>query len=233
VAASPAQSAPQLTGQVNTVRGSYRAYGQSLTIEQGRVRFNGPFDNPSLDILALRPHPTQRVGVQIGGTAQAPTVRLYSEPDLPDSEKLAWLVLGRPASGAGAEAAVLQQAALALLSGIGSTNDGSLTRSLGLDELSLQGETTHADGSTSAAALTLGKRITNQLYVTYSRSLAGAMGTVSVFYDLSRFVTLRAQAGDDNAIDLLFTHSFDGQELPPRERRNGRNGARTIDPSSP
>ena len=233
VAASPAQSAPQLTGQVNTVRGSYRAYGQSLTIEQGRVRFNGPVDNPSLDILALRPHPTQRVGVQVGGTAQAPTVRLYSEPDLPDSEKLAWLVLGRPASGAGAEAAILQQAALALLSGSGSANDSSLTRSLGLDELSLQGETTQADGSTSAAALTLGKRISNQLYVTYSRSLAGAMGTVSVFYDLSRFVTLRAQAGDDNAIDLLFTHAFDGQELPPRERRNGRNGARTIDPSSP
>ncbi len=214
IAASPAQSGPQITGQVQTVRGSYRAYGQALNIEQGVVRFNGPVDNPALDILALRPHPSQRVGVQIGGTAQAPRVRLYAEPDMPDSEKLAWLVLGRPATGAGAEAAVLQQAALALLSGSGSANDGSLTRSLGLDELSFQGESTATDGTTTSAALTLGKRISSQLYVSYSRSVTGAMGTVAVFYDISRFVTLRAQAGDDNAIDLLFTHSFDGRNVP-------------------
>ena len=214
IAASPAQSGPQITGQVQTVRGSYRAYGQALNIEQGVVRFNGPVDNPSLDILALRPHPSQRVGVQISGTAQAPRVRLYAEPDMPDSEKLAWLVLGRPATGAGAEAAVLQQAALALLSGSGNANDGSLTRSLGLDELSFQGESTATDGTTTSAALTLGKRISSQLYVSYSRSVTGAMGTVAVFYDISRFVTLRAQAGDDNAIDLLFTHSFDGRNVP-------------------
>lgn len=214
IAASPAQSGPQITGQVQTVRGSYQAYGQALNIEQGVVRFNGPVDNPSLDILALRPHPSQRVGVQIGGTAQIPRVRLYAEPDMPDSEKLAWLVLGRPATGAGAEAAVLQQAALALLSGSGSANDGSLTRSLGLDELSFQGESTATDGTTTSAALTLGKRISSQLYVSYSRSVTGAMGTVAVFYDISRFVTLRAQAGDDNAIDLLFTHSFDGRDVP-------------------
>ncbi len=214
ITASPQQGGPQITGEVQTVRGNYRAYGQALNIEQGVVRFNGAVDNPSLDILALRPHPSQRVGVQISGTAQAPRVRLYAEPDMPDSEKLAWLVLGRRATGAGAEAAVLQQAALALLSSGGSANDASLTRTLGLDELSFQGESTATDGTTTSAALTLGKRISSQLYVSYSRSVAGAVGTVAVFYDISRFVTLRAQAGDDNAIDLLFTHSFDNTSVP-------------------
>ena len=232
---TPTQSAPQVTGQVQTVRGSYRAYGQTLTIEQGRLRFNGPVDNPSLDILALRPHPSQRVGVELGGTAQAPHLRLYAEPDMPDSEKLAWLVLGRPASGAGSQAAVLQQAALALLSGSG--DDGAFTRALGLDELSFQGETTQADGSTLAAALTLGKRISQQLYVSYTRSVVGALGTVAVYYDISRLLTLRAQAGDDNALDLVFTHTFDGQALPPRTRRgnasDGGTPPRTIAPSSP
>lgn len=212
VEAQPGQLTPILTGEVRTVRGSYRAYGQRLQIEQGLVRFNGPYDNPSLDILALRPHPTQKVGVEIGGTAQSPRVRLYADPDLPDSEKLAWLVLGRPASGAGAEAAVLQQAALALLSG--GTDDGSLAQRLGLDDLSFQGEAVNPDGTTTAAALTLGKRLSEQLYVSYSRSVAGAVGTVAVFLDLSRHLTLRAQAGDDNAIDLIFTHTFDGRGAP-------------------
>ncbi len=206
---TPADPAPRLLGEVRTARGSYRAYGQALTIETGLLRFAGPFDNPTLDILALRPHPTQRVGVQITGTAQAPRVRLYAQPDMPDSEKLAWLVLGRPASGAGAEAAILQQAALALLSGQGSASDGSLVRALGLDELSFQGESTQADGSTTAAAITLGKRLSNRLYVGYRRNLSGAMGTVSLFYDVSRRFTLRAQAGDDNAVDLIFTLSYD------------------------
>jgi translocation and assembly module TamB len=206
---TPAAPTPRIIGEVRTVRGTYRAYGQRLTIETGVLRFNGPYDNPTLDISAVRPNTTQRVGVLISGNAQAPRVRLFSDPELPDSEKLAWLVLGRPASGAGAEAAVLQQAALALLSRNGGNLDGGLAGAFGLDELSFAGSGTNADGTTTAAALTLGKRLSNKLYLTYESSLAGAMGTVSMFYDLSRRVTVRARAGEENAIDLIFTTAYD------------------------
>jgi translocation and assembly module TamB len=209
VRSTPAAPTPRVLGEVRTVRGTYRAYGQRLNIETGVLRFNGPYDNPILDISAVRPNTTQRVGVLISGTAQLPRVRLFSDPELPDSEKLAWLVLGRPASGAGAEAAVLQQAALALLSRNGGNLDGGLAGAFGLDELSFAGSATNADGTTSAAAVTLGKRLSSKLYLTYESSLAGAMGTVSMFYDLSRRVTVRARAGEENAIDLIFTTTFD------------------------
>ena len=56
---------PRLNGEVSTEGGRYKAYGQNLNIETGLLRFNGPYDNPSLDILAIRPNLTQRVGVQI------------------------------------------------------------------------------------------------------------------------------------------------------------------------
>ena len=199
---------PQVLGEVRTASGSYQAYGQRLDIEEGVLRFTGPYDNPSLDVLAIRPYTTQRVGVQVRGTARVPQVRLYSEPDLPDSEKLAWLVLGRPATGGGAEAAVLQQAAMALLSG---GNGPTLGQRLGLDELSVRGasSTPTGDATTSSAALTLGKRLSNRLYVSYERSLAGALGTFAMFYDISRRLTLRARAGEDNAVDLIFTVSYD------------------------
>lgn len=232
--ADPGQTVPELTGQVRTVRGSYRAYGQTLSIDNGRIQFSGAYDNPGLNILAVRPHPSQVVGVEITGSAQAPRVRLYAEPDLPDSEKLAWLVLGRPASGVGAESAVLQQAALALLSGQTPDGNGGLGSRVGLDEISFQGEQVNADGSTaSAAAITLGKRLSNDLYLSYSRSVVGAMGTVSVLYDISQYLTLRAQAGDDNAIDLIYTHKYDGRELPPRVRRNSvsRTGTEATQPT--
>ena len=200
---------PRLSGQLRTVRGTYKAYGQQLDIERGVLRFDGPFDNPALDVLAIRPKLQQRVGVQINGTALSPIVRLYAQPELPDSEKLSWLILGRSAASGGAEAALLQQAAMALLGGSGPGLTGSLSAALGLDELSFSGGASNGDNTTTGATVTLGKRVSQDFYVAYESSLAGAMGTLYIFYDLSRRFTLRAQAGEQSAIDLIFTLRYD------------------------
>jgi translocation and assembly module TamB len=198
---------PTLTGELRTVGGRFQAYGQQLEIERGVMRFTGTYDNPSLNILAIRPKLTQRVGVQITGTALLPRVRLYAEPDLPEAEKLAWLVLGRSAAGGGAEAAVLQQAAMALLGG--QDQSGGIAGKLGLDELSVSGASDVGSGGASAATVTLGKRISQNFYVAYERSLAGTLGTFSIFYDLSERFTLRARTGEKSAVDLIFKFSYD------------------------
>jgi translocation and assembly module TamB len=39
------------------------------------------------------------------------------------------------------------------------------------------------------------------------------MGTLFLFYDISRRVTLRAEAGDRTGVDLIFTFSID--RAPP------------------
>ena len=203
---------PRLVGTVNTFAGQYRAYGQRLDIAQGLLRFTGTLDNPSLDILAIRPNPTQagpRVGVQILGTALLPRVRLYAEPELPDAEKLSWLVLGRSSSTGGGEAALLQQAALTLFGNKAGGVSGGLAASLGLDELSFRGSSNNADGTTSQSAVTLGKRFSRNFYASYERTISGALGTLYVFYDLSQRFTVRAQAGQQSAIDLIFTVPYD------------------------
>jgi translocation and assembly module TamB len=202
---------PRVTGELRTERGSYRAYGQALDIETGILRFSGTYDNPALDVLAIRPNMTQRVGVQITGSALSPRIRLYADPELPDAEKLAWLVLGRSAASGGAESAVLQQAALALLGGNGRGLSGGLAEALGLDELSFRGSTsaTSDGGTASSATVTLGKRLSRNFYVAYERSLAGTLGSFYIFYDLSRRLTLRAQAGEKSALDLIFTVPYD------------------------
>lgn len=196
-------TAPRLTGTLNTAGGEYRAYGQRLDIERGVLRFTGPIDNPALDILAIRPRMVQRVGVLVTGRALSPFVRLYAEPELPEAEKLSWLVLGRASASGGAEAALVQQAAAALLAsrtGGGGRGPAAL---LGLDELSFRRD--GADGP----AVTLGKRFGQNLYAAYERSLSGALGTLYVFYDLSRRFTVRAQTGERSAVDLIFTFSYD------------------------
>lgn len=212
---TPRAPALRVIGEVSAQQGSYRAYGQQLRIEEGVVRFSGPYDDPSLNILAVRAtgafrdSDDQVVGVRITGSARAPMVKLYAKPELPDSEKLAWLVLGRPASGTGAEAAVLQQAALALLSRNGGNMDATLASRLGLDEISFRGNSTRADGTTQNAGVAFGKRLSQRLYVVYETGVNAAMGTVSLLYDVSRRLTLRARAGEENAVDLLFTIPHD------------------------
>lgn len=197
---------PRVSGEVRTDAGRYRAWGQALDVESGLIRFAGPYDNPQLDILALRPNISVRAGVQVTGSAQAPRVRLYADPDLPDAEKLSWVVLGHSAASGGSEAGLLQQAALAVLGRQGA-GTGGISSSLGLDEVGIKGPQQGQDAS--AAALTLGKRISKALYLTYEHSLSGSLGTLYLFYDLSRHLTLRGQTGLVNALDLVYTVRYD------------------------
>jgi translocation and assembly module TamB len=147
--------------------------------------------------------------VQITGTALLPRVRLYAQPELPDAEKLSWLIVGRASASGGAEAALLQQAALALLGGKGGGMSGGLAASLGLDELSFRGAASNANGGTTEGAITLGKRFSSNFYAAYERSISGALGTLFVFYDLSQRFTVRAQAGQQSAVDLIYTVPYD------------------------
>ena len=123
-----------INGNVTTADGTYAAYGQKLSIDRGLIAFSGVAENPRLDIEATRPNLDTRVGVLITGTAQNPRIRLFSEPEVSDIDKLSWLVLGRASDGLGrADSALLQQAAVALLSGEGEGLTDQFTRAIGLD----------------------------------------------------------------------------------------------------
>ncbi|SFP96239.1 autotransporter secretion inner membrane protein TamB [Variovorax sp. OK605] len=199
---------PRITGEVKTVKGQYRAYGQQLDVETGVARFNGPFDNPALDILAIRPNLSQRAGVQITGSAQSPRVKLYSEPALSDAETLSWVILGRASATSGGESALLQQAALSLIGKIGgSGSGGSLASRFGLDELGFKGP--GSGGDLRESAVTLGKRLSKDFYLTYERSIGGTFGTLFIFYDLTTRLTLRGQAGQTSGVDLIYTVKYD------------------------
>lgn len=201
----PLRQPPRLTGSVRTEGGRFRAYGQQLLIAHGRIHFDGEISNPRLDILALRPNYTsdQQVGVQVLGTALLPRVNLYSNPALSETQTLAWLLLGREAPSTGAEAAMLQAAALSLLGG---RQSKGLAANFGLDELSVSGG---EDGTVASASVKLGKRLSDRLYAAYEHSLGGVMGVLMIYYEFSRSLTLRAQAGQTQAIDLLYRFSFD------------------------
>ena len=97
--------APRATGVIEVVDGDYIVYGQQLNIQRGRILFSGgPVDNPRLDMDVARRVEAYDVlaGARIRGTAQAPILQLYSEPAMPDSSILSYMLLGQPPGTKGA-----------------------------------------------------------------------------------------------------------------------------------
>ncbi|RVU44560.1 translocation/assembly module TamB domain-containing protein [Rubrivivax rivuli] len=198
-----------VNGTITTEGGTYAAYGQKLDIERGILAFSGGYDNPRLDVLALRPNIDQRVGVAITGNVLTPRVRLYAEPELSDSEKLSWLVLGRAPDGlARNDTALLQRAAVALLSGEGEAPTDALMRSLGIDEVSLR----QSDGDVRETVITVGKQLSRRWYLGYERGVNATTGTWQLIYRIAQRFTLRAQSGEESALDIIWTWRM--QETP-------------------
>jgi translocation and assembly module TamB len=84
----------------------------------------------------------------------------------------------------------------------GGSGPGLASR-FGLDELSFGRD------QSGGAAVTLGRRFARNLYAAYERSLSGTVGTLFLFYDLTQRFTVRAQAGERTAIDLIYTLTYD------------------------
>ncbi|MDP3420153.1 MAG: translocation/assembly module TamB domain-containing protein, partial [Thiobacillus sp.] len=195
-------------GRIQVEEGRYAAYAQTLNIERGVLNFIGPIENPGLDILAVRQTPTVKVGVQVRGTVQRPLVTLYSDPPLPDTEKLAWLVLGHGLENGGQqEFALLQIAAGALLSQAESVSmQAQLAEALRIDSFGVRG----GEGDDlSTTVVSVGKRLSSRATLSYEQSLDGLNQVVKVLYQLSPRVRLEAQAGQQSSFDAFYTREYD------------------------
>lgn len=195
-------------GIIRVEEGRYAAYAQTLTIERGVLRFVGPIDNPGLDVLAVRKTPSVKAGVQVGGTVQRPVVKLYSDPPLPDTEKLAWLVLGHGLENSGQQEFVLMQvAAAALLSRAESVSfQSKLADSLGIDSFDVRAG---SGENLTSAVVSVGKRLSSRATLSYEQSLDGLSQVVKVLYQLTPTVRLEAQAGQQNSFDVFYTREYD------------------------
>jgi translocation and assembly module TamB len=83
-------------GELGIVHGSFRALGQELNIERGRLHYaGGPLNNPGLDIKASRDLDDITVGVRITGTARKPKfIGFSSNPNLTETDALSLLLTG-------------------------------------------------------------------------------------------------------------------------------------------
>jgi translocation and assembly module TamB len=195
-------------GKIFVVRGTYEAYSQRLVIEKGTLYFTGPLDNPGLEIRAMRLHQQVEAGIEITGTARDPRLRLVSKPEVPNSEKLAWLILGRNVEATSrSDSEAMQANAMALAAQLGTAPiNAQLAKAVGLDEIRVMPSTS---GSTTGGVVSLGKKVADKVYVTYEYSVNKATSAIAINYQLSTRWSIRTSTGTSDAIDLFYSLSFD------------------------
>lgn len=222
-------------GTIQAVDGTYRAYGQDLTIERGVVNFQGPLANPGLNIRAVRKGVAVEAGVEVTGSAARPQVTLVSEPPVPDSEKLSWMIIGRGSDSSDRDANLLLTAAAAIFGDSDESTTRKIAKSIGIDDFALtSGSLTAADsravgsqvsiapGADPSAAIvgeddplltqriiTLGKRLNDEITLFFEQSVTTAANIVKLNYQYSRRLSFILRGGADNAVDALYQFSFD------------------------
>jgi translocation and assembly module TamB len=190
------------SGELSMVEGTYKAYGQNLTIERGRFLFGGgPIDNPGLDLRASRVASDSVIaGLIVTGTLRRPTVTLFSEPPLPESEALSYLVLGRPLNETStSEINTLTIAARSLGLRGGNLLARKIAARFGLAEARLEG-----GRSFQEATFVAGKYLSPRLYVIYGIGLFDHSSTFRVRYMLSSRWTLMGETGESTSTDVLY-----------------------------
>lgn len=201
---------PRAVGSLRIEEGIYTVYGQKLVVERGILAFSGPVYNPGLNLLAVRKTEQPGVGVEAGvevrGTASAPQARLVSTPNVSETEKLSWLVLGRGLENSSqSDFSLLSAAASGLLgSSQGATLQARIASTLGVDEFGIS-----PPGAGKAGLLSLGKRLSSRLFATYEQGLGKVSNLLKIRYTLSTRWAVQVQTGTESAVDALYTISFD------------------------
>jgi len=189
----PPGRAPLGRGQIQ-LSGTYKAYGQDLKIDQGRLLFaDTPVENPGLDIRATRgfDDPQVTVGLQVRGTALKPQLTVFSTPAMEQSDALSYLVAGKPLSALkGGEGNAVSSAASALGTAGGDLLAKSIGAKMGLDDVGI------ADSSSvGGAALTVGKYLSPRLYMSYGVGLFTPGQVVTLRYKLTRLFNFELSNG--------------------------------------
>ena len=198
---------PEVLGEVFIDKGTYRSYGQSLVIRDGRINFVGPLEQTNLSVEAVRNTGRVLAGLRVDGSLNDPQTTLFSEPPLPEEAILPYLVLGRPID-LGAEAADDSQliANAALFMGI--TNGRSITQSLAAN-LGIDDFTMSATGSGEDTQVQLSGRLNDRLLVRYGLGVFNSVNTLFLRYDLAEQLYLETTQGLEKAVDLFYSFEFD------------------------
>ena len=198
-----------LNGDVSLRDGTFRAYGQDLLIRKGKMNFNGPADQPFLNIEAIRNPDNMEddviAGIRVTGPADEPQVSIFSEPAKAQANALSYLIMGRDLdSSSGNTGNAVTTSLLGMTLASSSMAVGEIGEAFGLQDLTLD-----TAGSGDNSQVTVSGYLSRDLQLKYGYGIFNAVGEFTLRYRLMRRLYLEAVSGLDNAVDLLYKFEFD------------------------
>ncbi len=219
--------APEITGRLSIARGTFSFAGTNFVLSEGTIDFPGGTKiDPVIDILAQAAKNDITAKIQISGTASAPSLKLSSEPPLPQDEVLSRVLFGSsltqitPAQGleiaqtaaalsghggAGIMDRVRKKLGLDRL-GVGAPEK---TRSLGLPAMGGDSGANSQSGGMSGAALNAGKYVADGVYVGVSQGLSATSGQLQLQVEITPHVTVDTTVGQQGGTGVGVTWKLD------------------------
>lgn len=196
----------KVSGEVTVPQGRYHAYGQRLKIRHGSFVFDGPWDNPNLQLEAVREMPptsTTVVGLRVSGPLQDPKAELFSVPSMPETDVAYYFLTGKPPSEAG-RAARSSAGATALSLGLagGSGQAAKLAEKVGITDFRIGTVQTESGPEAQVSGY-----VTPDLFVSYGTGINRASGEFAFQYQLTSKLAIEAISGLQQSLDLLYSFS--------------------------
>ena len=188
-------SAPNITGSLDMVRGTFTLIDRRLSFSRGNLAFSGGV-MPDLDFLASTTVQSTTINVAISGRPTEPKVEFTSSPELPQDEVLARLLFARSTSELSPfQIAQIAQALAGATGALGSDSDGGffgrIAKRLGLDRLGVD--------STSSGELGVkaGGYLADGVYVNVDPGATTGQPRVGVEIELTPRLKLKSTTGTD------------------------------------
>lgn len=223
---------PLLFGHAEVNRGQALFEGKRYVVTRGTIDFNNPVRiEPFFDVQAETrvrvPGQTYRVTVSAAGTMERLTPQFTSDPPLPEMQAIA-LLLGNISPGQDVELTqystnitpaqqlLRDRAAQAVTGALTAPVNRAVEQTLGVDTFQVTptlGELYQQSSRLNPSArLTIGKRLSERIFLTFSRTLASATRDQIILleYDQSdRYSWVLSQNEDDTyALEVRVRHVF-------------------------
>lgn len=194
-------------GIVTLENGHYRAYGQDLAIQSGKLIFSGNLSNPDIAITAKRNNtPTDiTVGLRLSGELNAPDLEIFSTPEMSEENKMYYLLTGQAAGESALdENTQAQQAALSLGLNLSSQRAEKLASEFGIDDFRIG-----TAQSEKGQSIQMSGNITPNLHVRYGYELFDEINSLSARYQVKKNLFVELFRGAANAVDILWSFEVD------------------------
>ncbi len=208
---------PMLFGDLFIEDGTYRAFGQDLIIQKGRLLFNGPPDQPYLSIKAIRNPKSVKddviAGVQVTGPADKPKIDFFSAPSMPQQNIISYLLTGKDIG----EDTDANSAMTIMLISMGLSKSNRMVSSIG-DKVGIKGLALSTEGGGVESQVTVSGYIAPGLQVKYGVGVFKTITEFTVRYQLMRRLFLEVvSSSEDSSLDLLYQFSFGHVQKPVKD----------------